>query len=96
MPNNLAVLQKREEVRNDWEALEVSLVGLGFLSEREVVNIRDLSSVFPLAASTVKLLGFFSNSSLLSEDPCKECWSTQLNWGSLHCGQWLIKEDKTV
>lgn len=59
MPNNLAVLQKREEVRNDWEALEVSLVGLGSLSEREVVNIRDLSSVFPLAASTVQLLGVF-------------------------------------
>lgn len=59
MPNNLAVLQKREEVRNDWEALEVSLVGLDFLSEREVVNFRDLSSVFLLAAPTVKPLVFF-------------------------------------
>lgn len=78
MPNNLAVLQKREAVRNDWEALEICLVGLGFLSEREVVNFRDLSSVSQLAASTVKPL-FFSNSRLLSEGPCKEGWSTQLN-----------------
>lgn len=30
MLNNLAVLQKREKVRNDWVAFKVSLVGMWF------------------------------------------------------------------
>lgn len=58
MPNNLAVLQKREEV-NNWEALEVSLLRLDFLSEREAASFRDSSPVFQLTALTEKFQVFF-------------------------------------
>lgn len=65
MPNNLAVLQKREEV-SDWEALKVFY--RVWFPETEVLFSQ-------LASSAVKQLFF---KLLLSEGQYEEVWTTKI------------------